>query len=67
MLGYMENVIDDIWEEWQHTSSTSTTTASPSIVIAEDADLSVNTQINQSSEETNINQSNNGFSFINIH
>ena len=43
------------------------TTPAPPMVIAEDADLSVNNHISQSSEETNIDQSNNGFSFINIH
>ena len=72
MLGYMQNVLDDVRdqkliEEWQRTSSPSTTTASPSIVIAKDADLSINTQITINSEETSIDQSNNGFSFIVIH
>ena len=37
------------------------------MVVAEDADLSVNFHITQSSEETNIDPSNNGFSFIKIH
>ena len=72
MLGYMQNILDDVRdkkliEEWQRTSTSSTTTASPPIAIEEDADLSVNTQITKNSEETSIDQSNNGFSFINIH
>ena len=57
MLGYMQNVLDDfrnkkLIKEWQRTSSSSTTTASRPIVIAKDADLSVNTQITNNSEET---------------
>ena len=40
-------------------------TAAPPSVIADEADLSVNTQT--TNEDTNINQSNNGISFINLY
>ena len=71
LISYGQNVIDEIKnqqlvEEYiaKHGHPGSSTPAPP-IFIADDADLSVNTHT--SSEETNIDQSNNSISFINLH
>ena len=50
-------------EEWRRTS----TTATPSVVFYDEADLSVTNDINHESSDVHLDQSNHGFSFINLH
>ena len=50
-------------EEWRRTS----TTAAPPVVFHDEADLSVTNDIDHESSDVHLDQSNHGFSFINLH
>ena len=71
-MGGAQSVHDKIREqderiaEWERTS-TSTTTQAPPLVFHDEADLSVSNKINHESADVHLDQSNHGFSFINLH
>ena len=52
--------------EWLRTSST-TTTPAPPVIFEDEADLSVHNDITSESHDVTLDQSNNGFSFVNVH
>ena len=70
-MGSAQSVHDKIREqderlvEWERTSTF--TTQAPPLVFHDDADLSVSNEINHESADVHLDQSNNGFSFINLH
>ena len=68
MFGYGQAIIDDIKNqliaEWKRTS---TTTVAPLLVFEGEADLSVHNPILHESNDVTLDQSNNRFSFVNIH
>ena len=73
MLGYGQAIIVNIREqeriaEWKRTSTTTTVAPpAPPMVFEDDADLSVHNKVNQESSDVHLDQSNHGFSFINLH
>ena len=71
MIGYGQKIIDDLRKEqylaeWKKTSTTSTTTIAPPVVFEDEADLSVTNNISNESKDASLDQSNHGFSFVNI-
>ena len=70
-MGGAQSVHDKIREqderlaEWERTSTS--TTQAPPLVFHKDADLFVSKEINHESADVHLDQSNNGFSFINLH
>ena len=71
-MGGAQSVYDKIKEqdkrlaEWERTS-TSTTTTAPPMEFHDEADLSVSNEINHEFADVTLDQSNHGFSFINLH
>ena len=71
MLGYGQAIIDDLREqelieEWKRTSTPSTV-ALPPMAFKDKADLSVTNEISHESSDVHLDQSNHGFSFINLY
>ena len=57
---------DERIAEW-HRTATTTTTPAPSLEFHDEADLSVKNNVHNESADITLNQSNHGFSFINLH
>ena len=71
MFGYGQVIIDDIreqelFEERKRTFTTSTVAPLP-VAFKDEADLSVTIKISDESNDVHLDQSNHGFSFINLH
>ena len=70
-MGGAQSVHDKIREqderiaEWERTSTS--TTQAPPLIFHDEADLSVSNEINHESADVTLDQSNHGFSFINLH
>ena len=72
LLGYGQELIDEIRTEWLVEESLAkkghtTSTAAPAINVQDDADLSIENSVTNESSDVSLDQSNNGFLFVNIH
>ena len=70
-LGHGQNVIDEIRKqqmvkEYLATRGSSTT-ASPAIDMEDDSSLAIDNSVTNQSSDVSLDQSNNEFSFVNIH